>query len=170
MEFKEALAVLLRSPTFHAWQKENPDHYLAHGFVMHDKTVKQEWQIGFYNRKEDRIVVFAVGEEVTQNPPSEVFKKDSGVKELDVSKVHHDAEAALVAAHEHRQEKYKGHEPVKTIVLLQHLKQGQVWNISFVTNTFSVCNIKLDASSLEVLSSSCESLLGWGQTVPGTRK
>lgn len=171
MRFKEALEKLQAHDEFRQWKEENPHHYLAHGFTMHDKQVKPGWQIGFYNTKEDRIVVFTIeGEDVTRNPPSELFKKDSGVKELVIEEVTSDIDEALAAAESHRAEKYKGHEPMKTIVLLQHLQRGQLWNISFVTNTFAVCNVKLDSKTLEVLDSSCETLLGWGQAVPGERK
>jgi hypothetical protein len=170
MQFKESLAKLRADKTFLHWEQENPNHYLAHGFIMYDKHVRPGWQIGLYNRETDRIVVFSVDEHITQNPPSELFKKDSGVKELVIADVHTDADAALAVAEAQRAEKYRGHEPEKTIILLQHLKQGQVWNISFITSTFTVCNFKLDTKTLDVLSSSCESLLGWGEAVPGNRK
>jgi hypothetical protein len=170
MQFKEAHGILLRNPLFMEWQKENPDHFLAHGFIMSGGEVVPEWQIGYYNKREDRIIVFVIGETVTQNPPSELFKKDSGVRELFIDEITTDSDEALAAAEALRATKYKGHEPLKTMILLQHLQRGQLWNVTFVTNTFSVCNIKLDAKTLDILSDSCETLLGWGQAVPGNRK
>lgn len=169
MKFSEAYNSLQKDPVFLDWQIDNPEHYMAHGFIMLGGQVVPEWQIGYYNKREDRIIVFTIGDAVTMNPPSEVFKKDSGVRELVLDGVY-DSEEALAAAEKVRKEKYKGHEPIKTIMLLQHLKQGQVWNITFVTQTFSVCNIKLEAETLTVLSDSCDSLLGWGSAVPGERK
>ena len=163
MQFKEALAKLKQDKLFRQWEKENPEHYLAHGFFMHDKQVQEEWQIGFYNKKDDRIVVFTVSDPVTKNPPSELFKRESGVQELLVEDIAVELDEALKLATSHREEKYRGHEPMKTIILLQKLKLGQVWNITFVTSNFTVCNIKLDTKTKAVLSSSCESLLGWAR-------
>lgn len=170
MQFSQAYELLTHSALFKQWQSENPDHYLAHGFIMFGGDVKPEWQIGYYNRKEDRIIVFTVSDTVTMNPPSEVFKKDSGVKELFIDEINTSSTEALAAAEQLRATKYKGHEPIKTIILLQHLQRGQLWNVTFVTQTFAVCNIKLDAKTLEVLSDSLETLLGWGQAVPGNKK
>ncbi len=170
MQFKQALEILRNSKEFLAWQAENPDHYLAHGFYMDDKQVIGEWQIGFYNRKEDRIVVFTVGNEITRNPPSEVFKKESGVRELHMDEIEADSDTALDVAHMLQKEKYPGNDAAKTIILLQHLAVGQVWNISFITQTYAICNVKVDTKSLEVVSSSCESLMAWGEAVKGERK
>lgn len=165
MNFKEALKQLEQSEKFQIWQKTNPDHYLAHGFRMFDGSEPQPWQIGFYNKGEDRIIVFTLDKELIQNPPSELFKKESGVSPLEVASITSDINEALEIADNHRKEKYKGNEPVKTIVLLQTLKTGQLWNISFITNTFAVCNIKIDSKSNKIISSACESLLGWGEQV-----
>lgn len=163
MQFTDALKRLREDTAFAQWSNQNKDHYLAHAFFMKDAGIAPEWQIGFYNRPDDRIVVFTLGDEVRMNPPSEVFKKDSGVKELVEKDVLVEFEDALAAAEQHRLENYKAHTPIKTIVLLQKLKVGQVWNISFVTNTFTVCNVKIDTKTKKVLSASCESLLGWAK-------
>ena len=170
MQFKEALERLRKHPEFVAWEIENPEHYLAHGFLMRGGSFVEEWQIGFYNKKEDRIVVFTIGENVTKNPPSELFKKESGVKPLDIASVSTDAKEALDAAEKYRQEHFKAHVPQQTIVLLQHLQAGQVWNITFITEKFTVVNIKLDTTDLSVKSATCESLMGWGEAVKGERK
>lgn len=161
MLFKEALTKLKQDAVFTAWNQENPDHYLVHGFIMHDKAVHEAWQIGFYNKKEDRIVVFTVEEPIMKNPASELFKKESHVQRLVEKDILFDSDEALVAAEAHRKQEYAKHEPLKTIILLQKLKQGQIWNISFVTKTFSVCNVKIDSKTKKVISSSCENLLGW---------
>jgi hypothetical protein len=170
MQFKEALLALQANAAFKAWSAANPNNYLAHGFLMQGTQFANEWQIGFYNKSEDRIIVFTVGEDIRMNPPSELFKKDSGVLELVLADIWHDANDALAAAEEYRQEHYREHTPQQTILLVQRLKIGQLWNITFVTDTFSVCNIKLDTKDLTVKSASCESLMGWGTAVKGERK
>lgn len=170
MQLREALKKLLDSKEYREWHDANPDHYLAHGFYMDGDNVVGEWQVGFFNKHDNRITTFTLGNEITINPPSELFQKESGVRELITQAFESDSDEALDVANEHRKEKYKGHEPTKTMILLQHLEAGQVWNISFITNKFAVCNVKVDAKTLEIVSSSCESLLGWGHTVKGERE
>lgn len=172
MSFHHALERLQQHEVFQAWREENPDHYLVHGFLMLGPDVKSEWQIGFYHPDADVISAFAVDDEgaVTMNPPSEAFKDTVVIRELDVNHVEHDVDRALADAEEHRAAKYRGHDPARTIVLLQHLERGQVWNITFVTSTFAVCNIKLDAKTHEIVHSSCETLLAWGDAQKGERQ
>jgi hypothetical protein len=169
MSFHHALENLQAHDVFQTWREENPNHYLVHGFLMLDPSVKNEWQIGFYHPEADTISAFAVDDEgnVTMNPPSEVFKKEVIIEELDADAVEHDVDRALSDAEDHRAAKYPGHEPARTIILLQHLPQGQVWNITFVTKTFAVCNIKIDAKTHEIVHSSCETLLAWGDVDKG---
>jgi hypothetical protein len=48
------------------------------------------------------------------------------------------------------------------IILLQNLPEhGQIWNITIVTTTFSVINIKIDSKNGTVIKHSKESLIGW---------
>ena len=171
MEFHAALASLEKNEVFTAWRAKHPKHYLVHGFLMLDPKVKSEWQIGYYG-KDDRIVTFVISDEgsVTVNPPSEIFKKEKKVVELSAALVEIDLAEALEIATHYQQTHYKGHEPGQTMALLQHLERGQVWNITFITKTFAVCNIKIDAATAEVLHASCETLLAWGDAIPGERR
>jgi hypothetical protein len=169
MHFHDSLKKLHEHETFTNWRKDNPDHTLAHGFFMIDPKVKSEWQIGYYSPHDDRIVTFTIDEAntVVMNPPSEVFKKEAKVKALDPTQVTKDAEHAVHIAKNLQQTKYKGHEPTQIMVLLQHLDRGQVWNISMITQTFSIVNVKIDAQSNEVVADTCETLLAWGDAQPG---
>lgn len=169
MRFHDSLKRLHQHKTFIDWRAQNKDHTLAHGFFMIDPKIKEEWQIGYYSPHDDRIVTFSIDDEneVVMNPPSEVFKKDAKVKALDPSAVTQDAEHAVQLARELQQTKYKGHDPSQIMVLLQHLERGQVWNISMITKTFSIVNVKIDASTNTVVADSCETLLAWGDAQPG---
>lgn len=170
MQFREAFRRLVGSEIFREWRGAHPHNYLAHGFFMDGEGVVREWQIGFYDKDTDRITTFSVADDIMHNPPSELFKKEAAVRELVLEHVASDSDEALDTAHAHRKEKYRGHDPTKTMILLQHLPIGQVWNISFITSTFAICNVKVDAKSGEVLSSSCESLLGLGEAFRGKDK
>ena len=80
-----------------------------------------------------------------------VKKEDTNVKGLELKDVKVELEEALKVANKIRAEKYKV-DSSKIIVLLQKLDAGQVWNITYITNTLSTLNIKLDCDSGDVLS------------------
>jgi hypothetical protein len=69
---------------------------------------------------------------------------------------------ALSKAQEVVKDNYPAHLLSKAIVLLQKLPEfGQIWNITVITHTFNVINIKIDAESSKVIKHGMESLLGW---------
>ena len=75
MEAKEAVVRLEQSSIFLDWKKDNPKAYLANAFMMMDPAVVAEWQVGYYVPDTDRITTFGVGDKITKNPESEVFKE-----------------------------------------------------------------------------------------------
>ncbi|NTV23229.1 MAG: hypothetical protein HGA85_02535 [Nanoarchaeota archaeon] len=151
-DFGEALARLLESEEYKTWKKENKHTYLVHGFVMIDPQVKEEWQLGFYSSKEDKVITFTLGDKITVNPAAEVLKEEGALIPLEADKVKFPLTEALAKCEALQKEKYKSHTPFKKIVLLQKLDLGQVWNITFVTNTFKVLNMKLDSITGDMLS------------------
>ncbi|MBW3022928.1 hypothetical protein KY308_02405, partial [Candidatus Woesearchaeota archaeon] len=61
-------------------------------------------------------------------------------------------------------EKYKTHIPIKRIAILQHLPIGQVWNITYVTQSFNTLNIKINAETKEIVSDKLVSIVQFGPT------
>lgn len=147
MEYTEALEKLKISDTFKEWKKSNAKSYLTHAFTMVDPGVKEEWQIGYYNPDEDSITTFAIADTITKNPESEAFKEEKKISGLDTEKVSVTFRQAMDSAEKIQKEKYSAHTAFKKIVILQNLDVGQVWNITYVTNTFKTLNIKIDAAT-----------------------
>jgi len=159
MKLKEGIAKLEGSKVFKDFLDENPDHYLAHAFMMYGTD---EWQIGYYGKKEDKVVVFMVqeGEDVKRNPAEEVFKKpESKIKELNLEDVKIDLEEAIGIADKLMKEKYPVENVTKTIVIVQNLDKV-VYNLTIVTHTFNIINVKINAGSGEIISESKHSILG----------
>ena len=51
---------------------------------------------------------------------------------------------------------------LKAIVLLQNIPDfGLIWNMTVITHTFNVINIKINAETSQVIRHSMESLLQW---------
>src|SRR3989344_7731539 len=97
MQFKEAFNKLEQSKEFKDWHQEYPDAFLAHGFILLDELNKDVWQIGYYNKEDDKITTFFVSKDKVQSgTKSEVFKKpDATIKRLDLSKIKVDFMDAL---------------------------------------------------------------------------
>lgn len=148
---KEKIKQLENSEIFKRWRNSNKNCHLAHVFILFDELNKNDWQIGYYNPDDHMITTFIVGKEISQNPPEEVFKEEEHiVKELLLSKVKIDAEKALETADKLQKEKYKTQIPFKKIAILQHLDLGQVWNITYVTQSMQTLNIKIDSETGKV--------------------
>ncbi|MEM3374282.1 MAG: hypothetical protein QW757_02585 [Candidatus Woesearchaeota archaeon] len=153
MELNKAIELLNNSEIYKKWKKENPKYYLSHAFIMIDPQVKLEWQIGYCNPENNKIITFAISddEKITENPESEsLYNKE--ILKLDINKVKINLDNALEKAEQKQKEKYKEHFPFKKIVLLQNLEIGQVWNITYVTRTFKTLNIKIDSETGEIIS------------------
>lgn len=156
---KEKHMIMEDSDTFKNWRKKNPDSYLTHAFCMHDGTSIDEWQFGYYNRSRDKIATIVLDDDVTVMPEADVLKKEDLLNKLDIENVKVNVAEALDIAKKCQEEKYKGQLPMKTIILLQHLNEGLVWNITYLTITFKTLNIKVSAVDGKIADSSLKSLI-----------
>ncbi len=158
MDFIEAKELLESSTMFMDWRKEHDNDYLVHGFVLLEPGQDKEWQIGYYDPESKKIASFNVGVRIEKSPEEDVFSQDGEVRALDPSKVKVGFADALLKANHVQKEKYSTHIPTKRILILQHLEMGQVWNVTYVTQTFSTLNIKIDAETGDILKDNLVSL------------
>lgn len=159
MILKKAIEKIEASEEFKKFKKENPDFYLAHAFTMVEK-VQQDWQVGYYSKTKDMVVVFIVSKTVEMSPEEEVFKKPGKVvKKLDMKKVKLGLEKAIDISNKVMDEKYSAELVNKTIIILQNI-ETEMYNITLVTHTLNIINIKIDAKSGEVLSEARQSIMG----------
>jgi len=161
----ESVKKLENSAEFKKFKKENKEAFLTHVFYMLDEANRNAVQLGYYNKPKDRITTFIVeGSNIIKNPEAEVFKEQETVMNpLDLGKVKLDVNEAIKIADRLQHEKYKEEVPVKRIAILQHLPVGQVWNITFVTQTFKTLNIKVDAGTGKIVSDKLLSIVEFGK-------
>lgn len=152
---RKTLAHVQQSPVFQSWLAEHPASYLSSFFKIIEKEEVDWWQVDFYYPKGDTITSFVVDDKVKlAAKDSAVFKKPHDVvPALDLMTVHIDVKKALQIAQKVQQEKYHTEKPSKTIVLLQMIHRT-LWNISFLTSTFKLVNIRVDAQTGDVLEDS----------------
>jgi len=164
MDIKKVISDVESSRQYKAFIKDNPEHYLVHLFSMMDTLHQKDWQIGYYSKKTDRITVFDCKDDgsIEIMPPQEAFKEKNYIESLDIVKVKISKEEATKTTEKVLKESYGAESLNKVIMLLQNLPEyGQIWNLTIVTATFSVINIKIDAVTGKVVKHSKESLLGW---------
>lgn len=151
MDFREALQKLNKSSEFVEWHTKHNNSYLSYGFIMIAKDVRADWQLGYYNPSNDTLTSFSVNKTVIQNPDAEIFKNKTKVQKLDLAKVKITLEKALDKSEKLQKEKYSVHDALKKIAILQNLDMGQVWNITYVTQTFKTLNIKINSETGEIV-------------------
>jgi len=151
-QFKEALKILEQSKEFNKWKKSNQEAYISYAlFVVDDSN--STWKIGYYQEKNDKITSFNVGKIITIEPDEEVFKKEktAKVKKIEIEKVNMELSDAVTIAYNLQQEEYATESPRKIIAILQKLEKAQVWNITFLTQSFNTLNFKIKSDNGRVI-------------------
>ncbi len=149
MKFKQQLTRLKQSKEFKDWKKQNPDIYLVHGFLMIKDDTQTSWQIGFYDKKSDKVTSFFMETPIKISPPAEIFKKQGIVKELNPEEIRLDLKQALKIA-EKEKEKYK-ESTLQTVAIVQNIDIGTIWNITYLTQSSNALNFKISVTDGKIL-------------------
>ena len=167
MILRDTLKSIEKSKAFREWKMANPDFYLAHAFTMLDeKEKKYRWELGFYNPKTDMLAVVETDPKVLVRPEEEVFKKEGKVSPLDMKKISVSVAKAMQVCDGLLRDKYSAHVVTKRIILLQNIDR-QLYNVTLVTLSFHLLNVKIDAESGKVISHNLQSIMGLGEWQKG---
>lgn len=158
MEIKELIKKVEESEPFKQWSKTN-EGKLAHIFSIEGGV--EAYDIGYYLEKEDKIASFEISNDnVIFKGTSEAFKQpNKKILPLDKEKIKVNLKDALEKVLNLQKEKYASAIPFKQITILQKLPEGQVWNFTFITQTFKTLNIKIDSETGEILSDEIVNLI-----------
>ncbi len=160
MELKEALARLHKSRIFSDWMAKNHGAYLSHGFMMFEKGHPSTWEIGYCTPKDNAITVFEMKDEISMRESEKPFQKESSkVPPLDEKRIRSTLSDALMEVDRIQKEKYAAHKPMKILALAQTLPVGQCWNISYITGSFKILNVKMDMETKKILDEKIVSIV-----------
>jgi uncharacterized membrane protein YkoI len=160
MEIKDLIKRLEESKEFKDWKEKNKDSFLAHIFKMLDDANKDDWQIGFYNKDDTMTTFIITPADIKIAETENIFKKpEAKIQKLDLEKVKVDITKSLETAEKIQTTEYKQETPFKIITILQKLDLGQVYNITYVTQTFKVLNFKIDAKNGKVLKKTLQTIM-----------
>ncbi len=160
---QKTLEHVQKSPVYQSWLEDHPEAYLSSFFKIIESQDVDWWQVDFYYPKGDTITSFVVDDKVKlATKDAAIFKKEKDtVPALDLTTVHVDVSKALHVAQDLQKEKYKTEKTSKTVVLLQNVRRT-IWNISFLTSSFKLVNIRVDAKTGNVLEDSIVPLFDFG--------
>jgi len=164
MDFVDMINVIEGSDEFKEFIKKDPSYYLVHVFRIIDNDAPSNWQIGYYSKDTDKIVVFEHNNGlVMMHSPEDALKKEEYIQRLDARDLSLSHDNIIDIINEFYRANYKYDLLSKAIYLLQNLPEhGQVWNVTIITHNYSVINIKVDAATGTVLKHEKHNLMEWG--------
>jgi hypothetical protein len=170
----ELIPALRDTEKYKQWHKENPGAKLVHLFLMLDPGQDVKYDIGFYDFDKKLMTSFIVDEKLSGveiSESKEIFTKDqSSIKPLDEGRIKIHFEDACETCRKLQQEKYKQHEPMKEVVILQNLDVGQVWNITYIAKTFQTLNMKVDAETGGIVEEKLHQIFSFDKGEEGSEK
>ena len=161
MDIQDEYDTLTQSDEYTTFNSVPNDFYLVHVYRMMDAKVAGKIEFGFYSAEKDRMVIFETNP-AKKHDEEEVFKDSRTIHELDLETVKISMDDALSIAEKTRQEKYKSEMIYKTIIILQNLGT-QVWNITLVSLSFNIINIRIDAETGVVMESNIHNIMSLGK-------
>ena len=166
MDVKPAIKILEDHKDFKKWQHKNNGTYFSYAFKIPQEMQEDEWQLGYYNSKSDKITTFViVGGDVKERPEEDVFKREeTKINEVQLEKIKLSFDSVMQKANEFQQKNFPKDRSIKTIAILQNLSElGNIWNITFVTEAFNTLNIKIDALNGKILEHNLTSIFSFMQ-------
>lgn len=162
---------------FAAWRKKNGSAYLTSAFLM-AKSAEQasesaEWLLSYYDEGADTFTTFSAnGRKMAGD--EQAFKKGETLPGLDAASAKIGIKKALAISEAMKKEKCKGEETRSVVAILQPLTESEiygkgkpkvltVWNITYITSSFNVLNVKVDALTGKALADSVRGVMDFMQ-------
>ena len=159
MELQTLIQNLKEDVNFKAWHKQHADYFLATAFFMIHELKREPWQIGYYNPKQKKMVIFTPSEESWQHSgEQEILKSKEEIELLNIEKVTLSIEDALQQGEECLQE-YPSQRSTQQLFIVQQKKEETLFNITFFTQSLKTINVKMDAQTGKILQHSLQDLM-----------
>ncbi|MDP3639880.1 MAG: hypothetical protein Q8R53_01620 [Nanoarchaeota archaeon] len=150
------LQALQESAVYTLWKKKHPTAFLSHLFcsIAADGSPKSGWDIGFYLPETEKMAVFSqgypevAGEDVSfiLKPEDDVFKETAAVEELSFSASMLSFPNAVKRWAEELPKAFPREQAGNGFVILQKFQGKTVWNFTVLSPSFTLLNVKLNAS------------------------
>ncbi len=164
-EFKKVVFKLEETAVFKEWRAGHMSNFLSHIFVMLDEANKDLYQLGYFDPKKIKTTTFIVQIKngnilnVQLLESSEILKTDGILLKLDLKKIKLGAKEVLDIAVKFKEDNYPLLTVVKSFFVLQNIRPKQVFNFTFLANSFKTLNIKISSDGGSIVRSSLKSLI-----------
>ena len=99
--------------------------------------------------------------EITIDPVDKAFQKEEKkVERIDLNALKLTLADAVNIAKELQQQEYATENPKKIIAIIQKIDSNQIWNITFLTQSFNTLNIKINSNSGKIIDKKLQPLFG----------
>ena len=160
LTIKELLTKLNSSDEFKKYKEKNKDSYLCACFLIYDNQDEMIWQLDYYNKKKHEVTSFLMSDKIEVKTSKQIFQKEKKrIEKLDINSIKIGFEKALGIIEDIKKKKYSNENPTKTIVILQNSKP--VWNITYLTASFNILNVKISAITGEIISEKLDSVISF---------
>ncbi len=153
----ELLKKIKSSKAFKEWN--HPEAYLCSLFILDSQV-----QFDFYSKKTKLVTSFKLENNkiITVGKDERIFQKESkDLEELDIAKIKINFQKAKEISDNVKKEKYPQENVTKEIYILQKINSKTIWNITKITSSFNIINIKLDADEGKVIEDVITSALSF---------
>lgn len=158
-ELKKTVKELQKFKAFKEFKKKNPDAYLASCVTIIEGKNIGDWQLDYYQPKKHKMTTFIVKDKIELKGEDDIFQKEKKViEELKLDEVKVSLDAVLKLIEDFRKKKYPGDFPDKIIAVLQNIDDRIIWNVTCLTSTLKILNVKLDAREGKVLEDRIENV------------
>lgn len=164
INLKEMQGEIEASSVYKSW-KTHHNSYLVHFFCMDEKV-----QVGYYDEKTDSIITFVKEKEVTKTEDKEIFRQEKKIARLEMSAVKITLQEAVEKAENIQKQKYPVDPVTKKIIVLQTINNLPVYNMTLITMTFKMLNLRINAATGDLLEEKMQPIMDFVQTIEKGKK
>jgi len=158
---KKDIDNLRKSKEFNEYSKKHANSYLCAAFMIIESSKKTKWQIDYYCPGNDMITTFSLDPQIEMKESKILHRSDDSMNELNIENIDIGLEESLKLTSELKNKNYPQEKTSKIIIILQNINKKETWNITYLTSSFNVFNVNIDAQSGDVLKEKMENILNF---------
>lgn len=156
LSLKELHKKLETSKELKDFEKKNEKAFLYSCFFVSEG----KWQFDYYNPEDNNITSFEAAEKIKEMPIDSLVNKKAKITELNLNNIKIECKKAVEAAKEFMTKNYPSDISfMKEIIILENNEGKPVWNLTFLTATLKLVNIKVDGENGKIITHSSDSFL-----------
>ena len=146
------ITTVVNSEIFKKWHKQE---YLISYYILN-----QTENVVFYSKENKKATIFTVADTIEMSEDDLFQRKEP--EELKLEAVNIDLNNALTIAEEAK-ERQLGEEVIEKKIIILSSENHSQWNITYITNTLKMLNIKINAIDGNIEKEKVEALIALGK-------